>query len=95
MNDERRTRQNRTTLQDSITAMLQGYDVPLRWLEGAFPRLIKLRNDIVHRGMARKSFQPQIQHHVDVVRELLTRIFLSFSDTRVVTIAIGSEHAIS
>ena len=67
---------NRMTLQDSIELMLRAYGVPLTGLAGTLPNLIKLRNDIVHNGIARKQFQPELQHHINVVRELLTRIFL-------------------
>jgi hypothetical protein len=67
---------NRMTLQDSITAMLQAYAVPLSGLERVLPDLIMLRNDIVHRGVARRQFQPQLQKQVNVVREILTRVFL-------------------
>jgi hypothetical protein len=67
---------NRLTLQDSISLMLQAYSVPTSGLEGCVSDLIKLRNDIVHRGVARKASQPKLQHQVNVVRELLTRTFL-------------------
>jgi hypothetical protein len=71
---------NRATLQDAIEQMLSAYDVPLRGFENVLPTLIKLRNDIVHRGIARKQYQPQLQQQVDIVREMLTRIFLKLLD---------------
>jgi hypothetical protein len=71
---------NRSTLQDSIEQMLAAYDVPLLALENVLPTLIRLRNDIVHRGIARREYQPHLQRHVDIVRELLTRVFLKLLD---------------
>lgn len=67
----------RATLQDSIERMLSGYGVPFVGLDGVLPELIKLRNSIVHEGVARKRFQPKLQQHVNAIRELLTRIFLT------------------
>jgi hypothetical protein len=68
------------TLQDSLTHMLKGYGVPMAGFEDVLPGLIKLRNEIVHRGVAREGDVRKLQHEVDRVRELLTRIFLRLLD---------------
>lgn len=67
---------NRTSLQDSIERMVLAYGVPMRGLESSLPGLIKLRNEIVHRGIARDRGAKFLQGQVGVVRELLIRIFL-------------------
>lgn len=69
---------NRWPLQENLKKMLQCYDVPFRDLAGEIPKLIKLRNDIVHIG-----HQPTLpgssglNYSNAVLRELLTRIFLT------------------
>jgi hypothetical protein len=70
----------RPTLQDSLIHMLKGYGVPMAGLENVFPELIKLRNDIVHRGVARERQERVIRQEIERVRELLTRIFLRLLD---------------
>jgi hypothetical protein len=67
----------RATLQDSITGMLNGYSVPWNDLQEFLPELIQNRNGIVHQNVAREELQAKLQQHVTIVRELLTRVFLT------------------
>lgn len=69
---------NRRPLQENLKKMLQHYQVPLRDLVGEIPKLIQLRNDIVHIGhRPRSPDNPGLAHYNSVLRELLTRIFLT------------------
>lgn len=70
---------NRKSFAEKINALFDHYQIPRTDFEGdAIPRLVKLRNDIVHRG--------QMPDGVDgwpliiLVRELITRILLSALD---------------
>jgi hypothetical protein len=58
-----------------IHALFDHYEIPRRDFEGdIIRRLINLRNDIVHKGVARND--SDIWPSIILVRELITRILL-------------------
>ena len=66
---------NRKDFFQKIHALFDHYQIPKRDFEGNIVRdLIKLRNDIVHRGAAPNGFD--IWPSIVLVRELITRILL-------------------
>ncbi len=74
---------NRRTLQTNLQALLIHYAVPVLDIEGEVRSLIELRNQIVHRGHRAESNLPQpLSYYAAVLRELLTRIFLSLLQYR-------------
>lgn len=69
---------NQRRLQENLKKMLEHYQVPMRDLVGEIPNLIRLRNNIVHIGHRPGSpDNPGLTHYNPVLRELLTRIFLT------------------
>ena len=69
---------NMQSLLSSLKCMLNDYRVPLDGLDEYIPRLITVRNDIVHRGI-HESLQEQesLSDFVSAAEELIRRIFLS------------------
>ena len=69
---------NRRILQTNLQALLTHYAVPVLEIEEEIRSLIELRNQIVHRGHKAESnlLQP-LSYYAAVLRELLTRVFLS------------------
>jgi hypothetical protein len=69
---------NQRSLQTNLRTLLTRCAVPVLGIEKEIPSLIKLRNEIVHRGHKAESGLPQpLSYYTAVLRELLTRIFLS------------------
>jgi hypothetical protein len=69
---------NRRPLEKNLKRMLQDYQVPFGELEGEIHNLIQLRNDIVHIGHRPRSLEnPGLDYYDPILREILTRIFLT------------------
>lgn len=69
---------NRRTLRSNLEAFLKHYGVPISDIEAEIPSLISLRNDIVHIGHQPEAEESRpLSYSVAVLRELLTRVFLS------------------
>jgi len=74
---------NQRSLQTNLRTLLTHCAVPVLGIEKEIPSLIKLRNEIVHRGHKAESGLPQpLSYYTAVLRELLTRIFLSLLQYR-------------
>lgn len=72
---------NMQTLLSSLQSMLAEYRVPMDGLNEFIPDLIKVRNEIVHRGLhVPSSEQDSLNEYVSAAEELLRRIFLSLLD---------------
>lgn len=74
---------NRRSLWLNLNSMLSIYRVPLDGLNEVLPELIKIRNQIVHRGFHEQSSeQKSLRKYLSALEELLKRIFLSLLDFR-------------
>ena len=74
---------NRRSLWLNLNSMLSLYRVPLNGLNDFLPELIKIRNQIVHRGFHEQSSdQKSLGKYLSALEELLKRIFLSLLDFR-------------
>jgi len=58
-------------------AFLTDHGVPVDDLKAGIPQLVRLRNDIVHRGQASPKNQPHLERRLAVLQELLARVFLT------------------
>ncbi len=69
---------NLKPLADNARRMLEEYRVPMDGIESALD-VIKVRNDIVHRGLYVRSDESEenLSYHVAVLQELLKRIFMA------------------
>ena len=70
---------NRYPLRQNILSMLKDYKVPLQGIENQIPLIVKIRNDIVHRGTASEDTlsDENLFSYTAMLRELLKRIFLT------------------
>lgn len=69
---------NQRSLRTNLEDLIAYYTVPVLDLKDEIRTLINLRNDIVHRGHMEESNHPKpLPYYVAVLREILTRIFLS------------------
>jgi hypothetical protein len=69
---------NQRTLQTNLQTLLTHYVVPVLEIKEEIPSLIKLRNEIVHRGHGAENTLPRsLSYYTAVLRELLSRVFLS------------------
>lgn len=69
---------NERPLRSNIEAMLKNYGVPHSDLFAMIPKVVKARNEIVHRGVARsENLKDSLRDCVSAAEELLTRIFLT------------------
>jgi hypothetical protein len=69
---------NRRTLRTNLEALLKHHGVPISDIETEIPSLISLRNHVIHRGHQSEADGSQaLSYSVAVLRELLTRVFLS------------------
>ncbi|MCE5228853.1 hypothetical protein LLG95_04555 [bacterium] len=68
---------NRRSLRRNLYAFLKHYDVPVSDIENEIPRLIDLRNNVVHIGdFSESKLNQPLSFYIAVLRELLTRIIL-------------------
>jgi hypothetical protein len=68
---------NERSLRDHLEAFLAYHGVPVDKPKEVIKILVKLRNDIVHRGQASPENQPHLEKLLAVLRELLARVFLT------------------
>lgn len=69
---------NRRTLRTNLEAFLKCYGVPISDIATEIPSLISLRNHVIHRGRQLEADDSQpLSYSIAVLRELLTRVFLS------------------
>ena len=70
---------NRYPLRQNIRTMLNDYDVPIKGIEHHIDTIVRIRNDIVHRGTPGEDTLAgqSLFSYLVVLRELLKRIFLT------------------
>lgn len=69
---------NRYSFKRNLRAFLKEYKVHLGGIDSEIEQLVDVRNKIVHRGLyISEEVSQSINDHLAVLRELLTRIFLS------------------
>jgi hypothetical protein len=67
---------NSTVLKQRLDTMLRDYNVRIAGLEKHIDKLVRARNDIIHKGTTDAAF-PEFYLHVAVLREVLKRIILT------------------
>jgi hypothetical protein len=70
---------NRYTFKENLWEFISGKKIPLYGIDHEIDNLIRVRDRIVHRGLHEEESELRnTRHYLDILREFLKRIFLTF-----------------